>query len=288
VAHQVTRQEVHLLRPEAGGGGAAPGWSLENRNGLVLALCREIEAIEGIAHAFSTRRSDAGDFDTGGAGPVSDVVRERRRRLLEASGIDPSAAPVVLRQEHGVEVLRASEARSDAAGDAVVWLRAEGSNRSPSVRTADCVPILIVDVRGRAAAAVHAGWRGTEQGIAGRVVEALCAAGIDPTDLVVALGPAILRCCYEVETAVADRIVAACGGAQDLATPARTPGRALLDLHAANRAQLARAGCAPARIHAAPWCTKCRRDLFFSYRRDGTAAGRHMAVVGPAVATPRP
>ena len=248
----------------------------------MLASCRAIEAIAGIGHAFSTRRSDAGDFDMGGAGPVSAAVRERRRRLVEAAGIDPAAAAVVLRQEHGAEVLRVADAPGDAPGDGALWVRADGSKRSASVRTADCVPILIVDLQGRAAAAVHAGWKGTARGIASRAVEAMAGVGIDPADLLAALGPAILRCCYEVETPVLDRVAAACWDTPDLAEPAGAAGRVRLDLHAANRAQLLRAGLAPARIHAAPWCTKCRGDLFFSYRRDGSAAGRHMAVVGPA------
>jgi len=253
----------------------------------VLASCREIEAIEGIGHAFSTRRSDAGDCDMGGSGPVSAAVRERRRRLVEAAGIDPAVSPVVLRQEHGAAVLRAVDAASDAPGDAALWVRADGSSRAPSVRTADCVPILIVDLRGRAAAAVHAGWKGTALGIAARAVEAMAGVGIDPAGLLAALGPAILRCCYEVETPVLDRVAAVCGDVPGLAEPSGAAGRVRLDLHAANRAQLLRAGLVAARIHAAPWCTKCREDLFFSYRRDGTRAGRQMAVVGPAALTPR-
>ena len=57
-------------------------------------------------------------------------------------------------------------------------------------------------------------------------------------------------------------------------------GRVRLDLHAANRLQLLGAGLGPDEIHAAPWCTHCHEEQFFSFRRDGRAAGRQMALVG--------
>ena len=42
------------------------------------------------------------------------------------------------------------------------------------------------------------------------------------------------------------------------------------------------AGVPPAAIHAAPWCTRCHPELFFSFRREKQAAGRQMAVIGPS------
>ena len=99
---------------------------------------------------------------------------------------------------------------------------------------------------------------------------ALGKAGVEPGELVAALGPAILPCCYEVGPEVLEAVGIA----------ARGPGR--LDLHACNRRQLREAGVPEGSIHAAPWCTRCRSDLFFSFRREGGAAGRLMAVIGPA------
>jgi YfiH family protein len=256
------------------------GWRLEERDGVLLALCDALARIPDTAHAFSTRRADgAGDFDLGGAGPADDATGARRRRLIEAAGLSP-ASPLVLRQVHEATVVRAAGQSDGVAADAAIWVRADGAERVPSVRTADCVPILIADREGRTAAAVHAGWRGTARGVAGRAVEALIDAGTHPSEMVAAIGPAILACCYEVEDEVLERVAGACAGEGDLGRPSERRGRVRLDLHAANRAQLLRAGLAPGRIHAAPWCTRCRKDLFFSYRRDGAAAGRQMAVIG--------
>jgi len=106
--------------------------------------------------------------------------------------------------------------------------------------------------------------------------------GVPPGDLLVALGPAILACCYEVGEDVAAAVASRVGSPPGLAPASGKPGRLRLDLHLANRIQLERAGVAAGAIHEAPWCTRCRDDLFFSFRREGEGAGRQMAAVGPA------
>src|SRR5213075_2214322 len=126
----------------------------------------------------------------------------------------------------------------------------------------------IADRNGGAMAAVHAGWRGTAAGIATAAVRGFEHAGIPPERLVAAIGPAIGPCCYEVGAEVARALGT---------SAART-----VDLPALNRAQLAGAGIAEAAVHTAPWCTRCRSDLFFSARGEGSSTGRMLSVVGPA------
>src|ERR1051326_7947252 len=68
-----------------------------------------------------------------------------------------------------------------------------------AVQTADCVPILVSDVRGTAVAAIHAGWRGTAARIAETTILRLREKfEIDPKDLTASIGPHIGVCCYEV------------------------------------------------------------------------------------------
>jgi polyphenol oxidase len=141
-----------------------------------------------------------------------------------------------------------------------------------AVRTADCMPILLVDTRLRAVAAVHAGWRGTVAGIAGKAVAAMHARfGTRPQDLEAAIGPGVGECCYEVGPEVAAHF----GG----------QGRMHVDLPGANRSQLIKAGVTPGRIHASNLCTMCRRSEFHSFRRDREAAGRLYSFAGihPAI-----
>jgi YfiH family protein len=136
-----------------------------------------------------------------------------------------------------------------------------------AVKTADCLPILLVDERLRAVAAVHAGWRGTVAGIAQRAVEAMRAQfGSLPGDLHAAIGPGIGKCCYGVGPEVAAQF-----GQQ---------GWAHLDLAEANRRQLTDAGVTPERIYASNLCTMCRSEEFHSFRRDKEAAGRLYSFAG--------
>ena len=143
-----------------------------------------------------------------------------------------------------------------------------------TIRTADCIPILLVDERQRAIAAVHAGWRGTVQAIAMAGVEALVEGfGSRPGDLMAAIGPGICAGCYEVGPEVAVQFEKWFPERADLAS------RAKLDLAEANRRQLVLAGLDPARIFSGAPCTFCRPAEFHSWRRDRVKTGRMVSAV---------
>jgi YfiH family protein len=136
-----------------------------------------------------------------------------------------------------------------------------------AVKTADCIPILLVDQRHRAVAAVHAGWRGTAARIAARAIDAMRENfGTDPRDLHAAIGPGIGPCCYEVGPEVAAHF--------------GLEGRTHIDLPAANRKQLLEGGVPSGQIETAELCTMCHPEEFDSFRRDGEAAGRMYSFVG--------
>jgi len=136
-----------------------------------------------------------------------------------------------------------------------------------AVKTADCIPLLLVDPGHRAVAAVHAGWRGTVAGIPRSAVAALGAQfGSRTGDLHAAIGPAIGKCCYEVGPEVAARF--------------GVDGRAHIDLAETVRRQLEAAGVGGQRIYMSGLCTQCRAGEFHSFRRDGAAAGRLYSFVG--------
>lgn len=178
------------------------------------------------------------------------------------------------RQVHGTRLLCAGPGgeRPEADGLSVVtpgWL--------VGVVTADCVPVLLVDLRRRAAAAVHAGWRGAAGGVLEAAVAHLAReAGSAPGDLEAAIGPAVGGCCYEIGPEVRDAFRARTGGTTAGAwRPGRT--REHLDLRAAARCLLAVAGVARAAILGP--CTACGTG-YHSYRRDGERAGRQLSFVG--------
>lgn len=258
------------------------GWSLVLRGGLGLVRCGALEAVPGIGHGFSTRLGARGqDFDLRPAACQDEPSRERHLALLAACGLE-GRGPVALDQVHGNQVRRLGEIEPGArlAGDAIVGLRGDRGRGAPGVRYADCLPILLVERAGRAVGAVHAGWRGTAAGVAGRAVREMGALGIPAEDLLAALGPAIGSCCYEVGGEVLEAVART--SATSVADVSRLlpRGTRALDLVEANRRQLIASGLAPESVHGSPWCTHCREDLFFSHRRQGSPAGRMLACIG--------
>lgn len=177
-----------------------------------------------------------------------------------------------------------------------------------SVRVADCLPVLLIDRKERAVAAVHAGWRGALNRIVEKAVgEMRRVFHSRPENLTAAIGPSVRACCYEVGEDVMEAFRGrfACpehffrthqtAGADQGAGNRRLPlffsqvppghqasehSGVYLDLVAVARTQLELAGIAPGQIHVADYCTSCRNDLFYSYRKEGSLAGRMLAVVG--------
>jgi len=124
---------------------------------------------------------------------------------------------------------------------------------------------------------VHAGWRGTVQSVGRAAVLALTRAGSASGDLVVAIGPSIGPCCYEVDAPVIERLEAAFPGDWQTWVTPKGPGKWMLDLWRANVDQLTAAGVPAERVDLLGLCTGCRPDLLFSYRRE-RGAGRLVTV----------
>jgi YfiH family protein len=225
-------------------------------------------------------------------------VLENRRRFQSALGA-PDLKLVALKQIHSdvIHLFDAAPAET-CQGDASVTNR---PGLLLGVQTADCVPILLVDPKKRAVAAIHAGWRGT---LARIVVKALGQMQMQfkskPADLLAAIGPSIGGCCYEVGTEVATQFLSQFADAPEWFDEFRNgdepnpvqwlnmmppghqppPKNVLLDLRKANRAQLLGAGLRASNIFVSDLCTACRRDLLFSYRKEGPQSGRLLSIIG--------
>ena len=189
----------------------------------------------------------------------------------------PSAWPdlsrlAMLKQIHSARVVLARDSMGIIGeGDALITDR---PGLLVSIRTADCVPILIVDSRNRAVAAVHAGWRGTAQGIVIRSISELARHfGTSPKDVYVAIGPAIGPCCYEVGPEVARKFAQWWPELDGASHPIK------LDLAATNYRQLVGTGVEKDKIATSAPCTCCT-DTLHSYRRDKHAAGRMISAIG--------
>ncbi len=198
----------------------------------------ELDAFPWLVHGFGTRLADI---------PASFAQLATLKQIHSASCVAAEGRPGLLGE-----------------GDALL----ENQNGSVvAVKTADCIPVLLVDERLRAVAAVHAGWRGTVARIAAEAVAAMGRRfGTRAKDLHAAIGPGIGKCCYEVGAEVAARF----GG----------QGRGHIDLADANRRQLEELGVTGRHIYASNLCTMCGGEEFFSFRRDQDAAGRMYSFAG--------
>jgi len=234
-----------------------------------------LTAIPGIAHGFSTRRAEHNQFTLGPTGSENPAIQINRARFLAAVEM-PGWPFLRLKQVHS-DVIRdmtdTSAANEAFEGDAAIT---QLGGAVLAVQTADCVPILIADVKGHAVAAIHAGWRGTAAQIAPKTVARLVGNyGIPADDLIAVIGPHNAVCCYEVGEEVADAI-------RDPVTIVRKTewARPHLNQALANQRQLIRAGIPEDQIVVSNLCTQCRSDLFYSYRREGKNAGRMLSVIG--------
>ncbi|MBI1357133.1 MAG: peptidoglycan editing factor PgeF [Acidobacteria bacterium] len=181
-----------------------------------------------------------------------------------------------LRQTHSAIVLEAAEIapsnEEPPEGDALVG---DAGGVLLTIRTADCLPALLVDPVRRAVGAAHAGWRGMAAGIvAEAAAEMTRRYGSRPEELEALLGPAISAESYEVGEEVAERFAA-----EAVQRRPEWP-RPHLDLARAARLQLIEAGLAPERIADSNLCTFRNPELFPSYRRDGKKSGRLVAAIG--------
>jgi len=142
------------------------------------------------------------------------------------------------------------------------------------VRTADCAPIILADPVHRSVAVIHAGWRGAAGEIVARTIQLLEETyRTQAAHLTAAIGPTIGECCYEVGPEVASRFERWFPERDDL------DQRTRLDLEEALYRQLVEAAVPPQHISRSGLCTRCGEEEFYSYRRQGKAAGRMVSGV---------
>lgn len=269
---------------------ARAGFDWRERNGVRALSCTPLER-DGFTNAFSTRMGGCSPIPANAlnlAGFNEDTaenIYENRRRFL--SLFRGAWALASCWQVHGSDVLVVRDVPDQRSGIGEDERCDALTTNLPAillgVKTADCVPVLLGDARTGACAAVHAGWRGTLASIVQRALERMREAyGTRATDVRAAIGPAANVCCYEVGRDVIEAFHANFPDADQLFIPTRAE-HARIDLQRANHNQLAEAGVSSERIYIAPFCTMCRNDLFFSYRREkklNGRTGRLLAVIG--------
>lgn len=258
----------------------------------------------GVSKVYSSDRS-TGEMNLGhtDCDPRAHVDSNRKLFLRELGAVH--AKLVTTKQVHSGMIHRVTRENSadvsNLKGDGLITNEPE---LLLGIRTADCVPVLVVDPVNRAVGAFHAGWRGTVARIVERGVGLMQAEfGSNPAKLHAAIGPAIGQCCYSVGEELVHEFESQFAYSKELfrevydSDPvkkkypmlfltARAPGHSNigpqihLDLAEANRRQLLDAGVHAKNIWLSGECTECHSDKYFSHRAESGFTGRMMAVVG--------
>jgi len=263
----------------------------EHRHGRMVWFAAAHLERRGVRHGFTSRCGGAsrGAFSSlnfsSREGDVPARVIENRGRLETAAAL-PASGWALLAQVHGARVERVTAGgpfcqhrRNHPAADGLV---ATATGVVLGVLTADCLPVILAVPGARAVAIAHAGWRGTLEGVVTQTVRELCAiAAAEPREILAASGPSIGRCCLQVGSEVHEAFHERWGAAYTRRILEKSdPWR--LDLQTANLLQLREAGVPSSNVATVQICTCCRKDLFFSYRRDGRRCGRMLNFVTTA------
>ena len=205
------------------------------------------------------------------------AVNENRIRFCKALGIDINSL-VLAQQIHGDRVAVIDDPQAgfgaynhDLAIPGTDAMITKSNAVSLAILTADCVPVLILDPVKKVVGISHAGWRGLIKEIVFKTILMMKDTfNTNPMDCLVAIGPSIGSCCYEVSKDLIDQFHEAFG---------MESVNNKLNLQLAAKIQLVNAGVKDENITVQEICTSCENNLLYSYRADGGATGRMMSVI---------
>ena len=257
------------------------------RNGRIHYIAPEFSGAPCSVQGFTTRHEGVSrpPYNSLNLGTTtldqSHNVEGNRSLLAGAFGVEADRL-VTVSQVHGGDILVIDEPNEDFSHFLGIESDAIITNQPRvmiGVCVADCAPILLLDPEKKVIAAVHAGWKGTAVGITAKAVAGMTAVfGCDPTNIQAAIGPAIYQCCYEVDAPVRQAFSQA-GISWDACSQPAGADKWRLNLAAANRELLLKAGVSENSIQDSGMCVCCQKELFFSYRRDNGDTGRQMGFI---------
>jgi len=253
--------------------------ALKTKNGLPYFEIPEVAKIGWIRHAFLTRKGGASlpPYDTlnisNENGDREEDIIQNKNRIAWTFYFDPKRL-VLLNQIHQDKILLlrkpAVTLPSPMEYDALIT---NVPNTFLGILTADCLPIFIVDQKKRVIAAIHAGRQGTAFHITTKVLKKMeKELGCTSENLLIAVGPSIGLCCYEIDEKVFR-------SEWEPFSIFVGDGKRMVDLAGINIAQMKEEGIRENQIFRINLCTSCHLDLFFSYRKEGQT-GRQLSFIG--------
>ena len=226
------------------------------------------DLLKNVVHFFTTRETVLRSQDVN----LADAINANKQSICNFYNINPEnfVSPT---QTHSANIEIAQVGKSNyPETDALILTNTE---QAIYLNFADCTPVIIYDTKQNIGAIAHAGWRGTVQRIAPLTIEKMVKeCGSNVSDIIVAIGPAISKCCYNVGEDVYNKLQATITNSQGLFEERND--ELYVDLKGINRQQLWEIGVE--KIDVCPYCTVCDNDMFFSYRNENGTTCRHSAV----------
>ncbi|MFH1413335.1 MAG: peptidoglycan editing factor PgeF [Candidatus Omnitrophota bacterium] len=209
-------------------------------------------------------------------GDIKDSLNNRKR-FLGALGIDYKDL-VCAKQIHSDRIEYSKEGDQgkgaltfEDAIDGADGLISDRRNLPLAIFTADCLSVFLYDVKTPAVGVIHAGWRSSKEKISAKAVQSMQQRfGTRLGDLYAYCGPCIRNCCNEVGAEFKEYF------GNDVIS---RDGRYYLDLASVNKKQLLGIGVKEENLLDSGFCTFCRNNEFFSYRREEDSSGRMISVI---------
>ena len=194
---------------------------------------------------------------------VGDAPDATRKNRLAVSGYFDGHELFFMHQVHGADIIFLDTDRETSprdhknpTGDAAIT---NIPGKVLVVQVADCQPVLLYDPVRKVIAAVHSGWRGSLQNIIGKTIAAMADRfQCQPADIIAGIGPSLGPCCSEF---IHYR--------QEIPESfwKYRKNENHFDFWKLSCDQMQEAGVREDHIQISGLCTRCRHDLFFSYRR---------------------
>jgi len=240
----------------------------------VLLKSKILSAYPELRHAISTRRGGTGEspfgfnlsYDVGDDAPT---VALNRKLVCEEIQI-PEERIAFQRQIHSDTVSIVTQPGIYENCDGLITNIPE---LYLAVTVADCVPVLLYDPIKQCVAAIHSGWKGTQQNIVPKAFRKMAVTfGSTPSDILCFIGPGAGECCYDVGEGVS--------GLFPSEYMISREGKLYPNLKRMIYDSVRTEGVALVSIEVSPLCSICEATLLQSYRRDGIKSGRMMGIIG--------
>jgi YfiH family protein len=253
---------------------------IEEKNNVKYCVFENLENSGLVNHCFSTRIGGVskGVYESLNIsytrGDKKENVDENLKRLSNAVGFNPKNI-VCGKQIHKTHVLNVG--KKDCGCDICGYDGYVTDEPCVVLCTfhADCVPLYFLDVKKKVIALSHAGWRGTAARMAEATVKKMTDTyGCNPQDIIVAIGPSIGKCCFQVDEPVVKEFRKNIDFTNDfIFNDENDKDRYKIDLWGVNKKLMEEAGIPEKNIEVTNLCTKCSPELFYSHRNMGNNRG---------------